>query len=455
MIWVLVATIALCWAGALAMLFAYFTHNKTSTWDEKLQTIAIRILMTIPANNKLQTILGPGLKLRNPALAEHDKLVFQVWFDRSKLVARTPGAPEVALRPDFIEGVASTVIEGQRWRVYSVSDSTGHVDVQVGNLHSVVDAEMRHDALIGLVLATLLLLLVGGVMWFVVRNTLKPVVALGTAMRNRRSFDLAPLPSVPLPRELHPLVESFNHALKQLDEAVEGERRFIGNAAHELRTPLSALQAQAQIALRAPSVEEKDVALTKLLTVAQRSTRLSEQLLDLARLNSGANAPLHSPADLSSLVLHVVHEFEIYACQQQRSIFLDIHQCMIHCDIDEIGILLRNLVDNALRYTAKGGRVCISCGYQGTATLEQNNNVYLEVTDDGPGVPESEREAIFERFHRVAGTLTRGSGIGLSLVASIAQLHCATIETHAGLDGRGLAVRVVFPGATSVDGSIN
>jgi signal transduction histidine kinase len=125
---------------------------------------------------------------------------------------------------------------------------------------------------------------------------------------------------------------------------------------------------------------------------------------------------------------------------------------MIHCDIDEIGILLRNLIDNALRYTVKGGRVCVSCGFQETAISELNHSVYLEVADDGPGVPPSEYEAIYERFHRVVGTPTRGSGIGLSLVAGIAQLHQASIETSVGLDGLGLAVRVVFPGITAADG---
>lgn len=440
MVLVLGATIALCWIVALAMLYAYLAHNKTSVWDDKLKTIAIRILTTIPAGKDV-VVTGPGLRLRDPALAENEKLVFQVWVDRERLAVRSPGAPELPLRPDFADGATSTTIDGQRWRVYSVADSQGRIYLQVGNPHSVVDAEIQHDALHGLVLSTLLLLIVGSLMWFVVRSSLKPVVALEAAMRGRRNFDLTPLDAATLPRELHPLVASFNHLLKQLSESIEGERRFIGDAAHELRTPLAALQAQAQIALRAGTTAEKDIALGKLLLVAQSSSRLSEQLLDLARLNAGANAPhQHMTADLSDLVLHVARDFETHALQQERTILLDIHKCTISCNVDEMGILLRNLIDNALRYTAKGGRVRVRCGHE-----PDGAQVFLDVADDGPGVPPSQRRAIFERFHRVPGTSMRGSGIGLSLVAGIAQLHQATIETGDGLEGRGFGIRVVFP----------
>ncbi|MCF5597359.1 HAMP domain-containing protein, partial [Pseudomonas sp. PA-3-10C] len=357
-----------------------------------------------------------------------------------------PGAPESPLQPGFVDGAASTLVEGNQWRVYSASDSSGRVAVQVGNLQRVVDADMRHEAAHALVLATVLLVIAGFVMWVVSQSALKPVRALGAAMRHRRSFDFTPLPLNRLPRELHPLVDSFNHVLKQLDEAIEGERRFIGDAAHELRTPLSALQAQAEIALRATDPQDKDAALRKLLLVARRSTRLSEQLLDLARIDAGAKAPKHVQADLSKLVQHVAQEFEVYASQNRRSLFLDVHACTILCDIDEIGILLRNLLHNAMRYTAEGGNVLVRCGYEPPVRSGEVRTVYLEVADDGRGVPAAEREAIFERFHRVAGTPVRGSGIGLSLVAGIAKSHNATIQIDTGLEGRGLMVRVVFPG---------
>ncbi|VVN80307.1 Swarming motility regulation sensor protein RssA [Pseudomonas fluorescens] len=246
-------------------------------------------------------------------------------------------------------------------------------------MHSVIDTEMRRKAFLALDITTTLLALLGMLMWQVLRRALLPVLEIENVLRGRRSLDLTPLPVLALPRELQPLVEAFNHLLGQLDQALEGERRFIGNAAHELRTPLAALQAHAQIALRATTLAEKDTTLLKLQAVAQRSTRLSEQLLDLARLDA-SNPGLHRVrADLNELIGYVADEFEVQAVQQQRIMQLCVEPCLIDCDIDEIGILLRNLIDSALRYTKPGGSVNISCG-------ESTQGVYLQVADDGPGV---------------------------------------------------------------------
>jgi signal transduction histidine kinase len=442
---VLLGVIALCWVIVLAVVLTHFSKNRTSTWDERLQAIATQLLLTIPADSVPDTRARPRLHLRDSGSRDGEGLVFQIWVDQTMLVARTPGAPDSPLQPIFKDGTVSTTVANRHWRVYSTSDDAGRVNVQVGILQSVVDADLRHEALHALSLATVLLVLAGIITWLVTQHSLRSVKTLGRTMRDRHSLDLTPLPFGRLPQELHPLILSFNHLLGQLDKAIEGERRFIGDAAHELRTPLSALQVQAAIALRADNVADKDVALARLLVVARRSTRLAEQLLDLARLNAGTKAPQHTDADLSELVRHVAQEFEVVASHNRRSLRLEVEPCVIRCNIDEIGILLRNLLDNALRYTAEGGNVLVRCGYQTRPDLRRKPAVYLEVADDGLGVPLEQREAIFERFHRVAGTLVSGSGIGLSLVAGIALLHKATIQTDTGLDKRGLLVRVVFP----------
>lgn len=442
-------TIALSWVAVVGVVLMQFSLNQTSTSDKELATIATQLLLTIPANTSLDGRAGPGLQLQEPPGVDLELLVFQIWVDRHKLFAATPGAPDYPFKPDFNDGLTSTIIEGKKWRVYSVSDKTGRVTVQAGNPQDVVDADMRDTAGHALILATVLLLIVGVIMWILTKRTFKPVHAFSSALRHRRSFDFTPLPLDRLPQELHPFVASFNNLLKQLDEAIEGERRFIGDAAHELRTPLSAVQAQAEIALNATAPQDKEAALKKLLVVARRSTRLSEQLLDLARINAGAKAPKRAQADLSTLVQHVAQEFEVYASQNRRSLYLDVHPSAIQCDIDEIGILLRNLLHNAMKYTSEGGKVLVRCGSETGTALGTPPGIYLEVADDGPGVAVAEREAIFERFHRAAGTSVRGSGIGLSLVASIAKSHSASIEVDAGLEGHGLMVRVVFPGITA------
>lgn len=442
-------TIALSWVAVVGVVLMQFSLNQTSTSDKELATFATQLLLTMPGDTSLNERADPGLQLNRPPRVDLKLLVFQVWVDRQKLITATPQAPRHPLKPDFVDGLASAFVEGKKWRVYSISDSSGRVTVQAGNPQDVVDADMRDTAGHALILATVLLIVVGFIMWFLTKATFRSVQTFSMTLRQRRSFDLAPLPLDSLPKELYPFVASFNGVLQQLEEAVEGERRFISDAAHELRTPLSVVQAQAEIALNAVAPKDKEAALKKLLVVAQRSTRLSEQLLDLARINAGANAPKHVRAVLSSLVQHVAQEFEVYASQNHRCLYLDLQPVPIQCDIDEVGILLRNLLHNGLRYTAKGGKVLVRCGSESRVEPGMAPRVFLEVADDGPGVALEEHEAIFERFHRAAGTSVRGSGIGLSLVASIAKSHGALIEVDAGLDGRGLMVRVLFPGVAN------
>jgi signal transduction histidine kinase len=305
-----------------------------------------------------------------------------------------------------------------------------------------INADFQKHSLKAVSMAIVPLALAGLLMWWAVRRALGPLATIEAAVRGRSRLDLTPLPSTSLPLELRPLVGSFNDLLMQLDQAIQAERRFIGDAAHELRTPLSALQAHVEVALRATSDDERVQSLTKLLAAVERSSRLSEQLLDLARLEAGDHAPVRRDYDLSEIVKHVVSEFELIARRHERTLELALEPCRIHCDVNEIGILARNLIDNALRYTSAGGKVRVRCGYRdGDAASE----AFLEIADDGPGVPAEEQSVIFERFHRAtASSAVRGSGIGLSLVARIAGMHHARIETGAGIGNPGLTVRVLF-----------
>jgi signal transduction histidine kinase len=431
-----------CWIVGGGALVVYTWRSGDSVWDAKMQAFANKLMMALPADQIDEGPFGGGLQLPFDSKAAPENFSFQVWNGKSRPFIKTPDVPARPFHDLRQNGFFSTEIDGKKWRVYSVSDRSGLVTIQVANLQSVVDWEMQREALIALSLLTIVLVGVGLVLEYALYRALRPIAAIGASVLRRQKFDLTPLPLNDLPAELCPLVESFNHLLLRLDEAVGSERRFIGDAAHELRTPLAALQAQAEVALGAALPAEKDAALVKLLAVARRSTRLAEQLLDLARLDAGATTARATLADAGELIRHVAHEYEFHAEQNQRTLAIEAAPCRIVCDIDDIAILLRNLVDNALRFAPKGGRVRIACGHADTA---DGPRVYLEVADDGQGVPEAERELIFQRFHRVVeGNSGRGSGIGLSLVAGIARLHGAGIVTGAGLEGRGFSVRVLF-----------
>src|SRR5687768_6381153 len=250
-------SITVTWIVLLTTIFIYTAQSHSSIEDKALEAIAIRILLSIPSDKELAA-QGQGLQLRDGVQTDVEHLTFQVWAGRNRLVGSTPDAPETPLRPDFAEGFAYSDIAGETWRAFSISDRSGRVHVQVGRPRRAVDEHFRHEGLVALIIATLLLGLAGLFMWAVVRKSLAPIRAVADGVKDRQKFDLAPLPSTGLPNEVRPLVESFNQLLHQLDEAVQAERRFIGDAAHELRTPLSALYGQAEVALRASTMADKD-----------------------------------------------------------------------------------------------------------------------------------------------------------------------------------------------------
>ena len=297
---------------------------------------------------------------------------------------------------------------------------------------------------IGLITTALLLLVLAVAIQRVLYWSLRPITRIRQAITARDTLDLTPLPDHDLPNEVRPLVESFNRMLARLDRAMHHERQFLAEAAHELRTPLAALLTHAQVALRSRSLEEAQAPLRQLVKGVERSARLSQQLLDSARLEADRPSSERVPLELADLVAMLTREFETIAAAKHQSITLDTCPSPIEGNVDELGILIGNLLDNALRYTPPGGRVAVRCRRVAAA-------VQLQVQDNGPGVTEEDRPRIFDRFYRVAGSNERGSGIGLSLVARIAQSHAAAIEIHEGLDGGGFGVTVVFPAHVSAN----
>lgn len=436
------------WFGCQSMML---NRQQTGWWDSSLRVIAHQILLSLPENADQLTYRQPfrlpdGAEVPGPrrqrSVAEAmafrgDKVSFQVWTRNGQNAFRSPGSPITPLRSDFHDGFADVEIDGQPWRVYSIGDASGRIYVQVGRSHEQLHAELARWIKVSLVAALLVGVLLATMLWFVICWSLRPVTKVQDAIQQRHALDLTPLPNVDLPEEVAPLVDSFNRLLQRLDTSVQGERRFIADAAHELRTPLAALLAHTQLALDAQDPQEGRDALIRLNAVVQRSARLAEQLLDLARLDRGRTLDSERRIGLYEVIEVVVRDFELTAQHKQQRIALELEVCEIVGDVDSLGILVRNLVDNALRYSGVGGRVEVSCG-------SQDGEVFLKVADDGPGVPESEYERIFDRFYRVPGNGGRGSGVGLSLVSRIAQLHGARIEVGCGIGGRGFGVVLRF-----------
>ena len=284
-----------------------------------------------------------------------------------------------------------------------------------------------------------LLPVVGMLVWVLVGLGLRPLARLAESVRKRTPDSLAPLPDEGLPEEIQPLAASLNDLLARLQAAFAAQRDFVADAAHELRTPLTALQLQTQLVERAAGETERGAALDELKRGLQRTGHTVQQLLTLARLEPGAVSMPSVRVELATLAREAVVEQARVA--EARDIDLGLAEvdsrAVVMGDAEALRILLSNLLANALRYTPRGGRVDVSCRMR-------DGQPVLEIADTGPGIPEAERERVFDRFYRRPGEQESGSGLGLAIVRAIAERHDAIVSLHAA-QGGGLLARVVFP----------
>ncbi|MFW7346179.1 MAG: ATP-binding protein [Pigmentiphaga sp.] len=434
----IVATMLLTWAGSFLWYRAEVTRESSGEWDAALREVANLTLLSLPVGLE-NNVAERGFSLPGEQRLDTSqlKMTFQVWnLATGGSVLHSPAAPGRPIVPDMRDGYATTLVGGEPWRVYAVSDASKRIQVQVGKPQSLLRKELHERLTRGLMFVGILACMLASVVGCLVQWSVLPVTRLSRRILQRRPTDLQPLPARELPVELRPLVESFNGLLGRLDETMQNERRFLVDAAHELRTPLAVLTVQTENALRCQDPVQLRAELGKLLATTQRSARLSEQLLDMARLD--ANGFGEDDVELHTVVSVIARDFETGAAERGQRISLDTEDCLVRGWVDPLGILVRNLVDNAVRYGGRDAHIAVAC-------RREAGGVLLTVADDGPGVPESEYRRIFDRFYRVAGTTERGSGIGLSLVAQIAESHAASIQVGTGLRGRGLGVRIRFP----------
>ncbi|MFH1817181.1 MAG: sensor histidine kinase N-terminal domain-containing protein [Pseudomonadota bacterium] len=267
-----------------------------------------------------------------------------------------------------------------------------------------------------------------------------PLHKLRDRIRRRRPTDLSPIPVYPVPDEVRPLVVAFNEMMGRLEDNLQAQQRFIAQAAHQMRTPLTGLKTQTEIALSETDPAQMRLALQLIAESTDRASHMINQLLILARAEA-SHEKLHRvvPVDLDALARDVAGEWVVRALAKQIDLGFEGNGAPLM--VSGVPLLLRellaNLVDNAIKYTPRHG--CVTLRVRG------GNRVVVEVDDDGIGIPLEESANVFERFYRVLGTDVDGSGLGLPIAAEIAELHQARIELLSGTKGRGCLFRVSFP----------
>ena len=283
------------------------------------------------------------------------------------------------------------------------------------------------------------------VVWAAVGGVLRPLEQLAAEVRARSAGDLSAMPERGSPREVVPLIAALNRLFGRIGATQDSQRRFVENAAHQLRTPLAGLKGQVDLALKEAEALEASQArglaarLERVREATSRVTHLANQLLTLSR----SDQPSHDTAsrkhlELNELVADTVAAQIDRAIAREQDLGAETQPAAIRAVEWEIRELISNLIDNAIRYTPRGGQITVRCGTAG-------KGAFVEVEDSGPGIPREERERVFERFYRVATAPSGGSGLGLSIVHEIASLYDASVEIVDPPKGQGALVRVTFP----------
>lgn len=430
----LLGALAVVWLGATAMTWLDAQHEIDELLDGHLaQAAALLVVQQAHTDEDDGVADAPSLHKYAP------KVAFQV-FHEGRLVMRSSNAGTTALSA-VTQGFATVQRgEGPPWRVFGTrgvhSDVQVYVAEQTDSRRDILWAVMR-SLLQPIALALPLLALL---VWWSVRRGLMPLRTLSELLRQRKPQQLDPLPLEGLPREIHPLVESLNGLLTRIEHMMSAERRFTADAAHELRTPIAAIRAQAQVAQGADGdTAQRHHALLATLEGCDRASRVVEQMLTLARLDAGPADTTAQVLNLCSVVRQVAADLAPAALARDQHLELDAGSAFpVSGDEALLGVLARNLIDNALRYSPAGARVVIS-------VHAQASEVVLQVQDSGPGLTEQNIARLGQRFFRLAGQTQPGSGLGWSIVQRIAAATAGRVEVRRSQRLGGLEVRVSWP----------
>jgi two-component system sensor histidine kinase QseC len=427
---VLLGLVAAIWTAAA--LFSYFDarHELDEMFDAHLAQSAS--LLIAQAGHDLDEIDEHAADLHRYAR----RVAFQFWEDGRVLRLHSANAPSTRMSSQD-EGFADVRIDGAGWRVFSGRDPSRRYVVQVGERTS------ARDAIVGTMIRNMLwpllfaLPLLAIVVWIAIARVMRPLGLLNRQVVARAPDNLAPLALNAAPAEVAPLAANLNRLFERVRTSIENERRFTADAAHELRTPLAAIRAQAQVARGATADAERTHALESVIAGCDRAVHVVDQLLTLARLEPEGFAVRRARCDLQMVARECIADIATSANARTITVTqADGPPVVIDADERLLRTLLRNLLDNAVRYSPDRSEVRVR-------VTESDDGASIVVADRGPGVPAAERDRLGQRFHRLQPGATTGTGLGLSIVKRIAALHDATVAFDAVAEG-GLAVTVSF-----------
>lgn len=380
------------------------------------------------------------LSQRHKRAMSKDRFRLQVWDLHHHLLLSSDEQSSNFLEPLSKTGFHTQNFHHEQWRSFTLINNTAGFKILVATREDIRD-ELAHQMIFNYLEITLFVFPLSGLLiWFVISISFRTLDKIAKEVADREPEYLKPVDVKNIPPEIKPVIDEINQLLERIAQSLEREQRFAADAAHELRTPLAALKTHAQVASQTTDPQERQFALAHLLQGVDRSTHIVQQLLTLSRLTPGASH-LEGLAkiSLSKIVTDIMAQLAPTAIEKNIDIALHSpnHPIYIQGHFTALNILVRNLVDNAIRYTPENGKVDVEL-------IETPDKVVLRVVDNGPGIPSELRSRVFERFYRVLGNKSPGSGLGLAIVQQIANLHGAAVKLSSPSQGTGLVIEVFF-----------
>ncbi|MGY8526729.1 ATP-binding protein [Paracidovorax citrulli] len=441
-------------AIATALIYGQARQEANALFDYQMRQMAAALPSQF-SGPMLPPLPPPGTGLdpnQDSLFGSGEEVVIHIWDGNGRSLYLSHSRP--ALPPRAELGFSTVPTDHGDFRIYSVQ--LGPAVVQIAQPMSARSEVAARMALRTVAPLLLLLPLLGWLVWIAVGRGLRPLREIARQVGERDANALAPLALRRMPEEIAPLTIALDKLLARLAKAIETQRGFVADAAHALRTPLTALQLQAQLVERADSEQTRREAVARLREGLERLTHLVAQLLTLARQEPNAAPIALRPVDLQPLCAATVAEMSQAALDAGIDLGLEAGspsgnaapqgRYLVLGDAEALRILLTNLIDNALRYSPAGSRVdvALALGADAAGSADAHaQGVVLTVADNGPGIPDDQRERVLDRFYRSPDAPSGGSGLGLAIVAEIVQSHGAAIALQD--NAPGLRVRIAFP----------
>ncbi|QRY78356.1 two-component sensor histidine kinase [Pseudomonas sp. PDNC002] len=422
--------------ASLASIFAFVSayDEALEMQDNTLKQVAALIerqQMTLHYPNHAPAVAGDN---------EETRVVVQYLADSAIAPEANDNSLPLPIPSTLPDGFSTVSVAGEEFRVLVRTTSVGQ-RIAIAQETESRDRDARESAWRGLIPFVILIPVLLLVVADLIRKLFRPIAMLSAEIDRRDDQDMAPIDARHLPTEIRSFALAINRLLGRVGKSMESQRRFVADAAHELRSPLTALSLQAERLCATEMSEQARERLGKLRQGIDRGRNLIDQLLALASAQS-SNATARTPISLHKVYRTVLEDLLPVADKKQIDLGVDGDDCVIVTNELELQTMIKNLVDNAVRYTPPRGKIDL-------LVVQHENAVVLQISDTGPGIPESERERIFDAFYRVPGNDEIGSGLGLSIVKTIANRIGASIELdYSDSDSKtGLCISIWIPTA--------